>query len=102
VCYLRPQQVARYEAAGDDEYFAEVPVLCAEVISPSETAAYINEKTNDYLTGGARLIWLLFPRTKEVQVFRPRQPIFIVAGDGELDGGEVLPGFSVRVASLFS
>jgi len=60
-CYLSPEQVARYEATGPDKYFTEAPVLVAEVISPSESADYIAEKVNDFLTGGARVVWLLFP-----------------------------------------
>ena len=101
LCYLSPEQVARYEETGPDEYFSEVPVLVAEVISPSETAEYIDEKVNDYLAGGAQLVWLLFPKARRVQVYRPDHTMETVAADGMLDGGEVLPGFSVAVASLF-
>jgi Uma2 family endonuclease len=102
VCYLSPEQVARYEAAGSDEYFTEVPALVAEVISPSETADYIAEKVHDYLTGGARLVWLLFPRTRMVQVHEPGQPMRVLTGDAPLEGGEVLPGFSVALNGLFA
>ncbi|HXT38268.1 MAG TPA: Uma2 family endonuclease [Chloroflexota bacterium] len=100
-CYLSPEQVARYEANGPDEYFTEVPVLVAEVISPSESADYIAEKVHDFLTGGARLVWLLFPRTRMVQVYEPDRPMRVLTGDARLDGGEVLPGFSAALRSLF-
>ena len=100
-CYLSPEQVARYEANGPDEYFTEVPVLVAEVISPSESADYIAEKVHDFLTGGARLVWLLFPRTRMVQVYEPDRPMRVLTGDARLDGGAVLPGFSVALRSLF-
>ena len=100
-CYLSPEQVARYEATGSDEYFTEVPVLVAEVISPSESADYIAEKVHDFLTGGARLVWLLFPRTRMVQVYEPDRPMRVLTGDARLDGGEVLPGFSTSLRSLF-
>ena len=102
VCYLSPDQIAHYEATDPDEYFPAVPALVAEVISPSERAEYINEKVNDYLAGGARLVWLLFPRTRTVQVYSPDQPIVSLRDHELLDGGEVLPGFSVSVAIIFS
>jgi Uma2 family endonuclease len=101
-CYLSPEQVARYEAAGADQYFTEVPVLVAEVISPSESAEYIAEKVNDYLTGGAQLIWLLFPRTRMVQIHQPGRPMQVLTGDALLTGGDVLPGFSTALANLFA
>jgi Uma2 family endonuclease len=101
-CYLSPEQVARYAAAGADQYFTEVPVLVAEVISPSESAEYIAEKVNDYLTGGAQLIWLLFPRTRMVQIHQPGRPFQVLTGDALLTGGDVLPGFSTTLANLFA
>ncbi len=85
-----------------DEYIPEVPTLVAEVISSSETAAYINEKVRDYLAGGAQLVWLLFPKTRSVEVHRPNHTMFSVAKAAVLDGGDVLPGFSIPVARLFS
>ena len=102
VCYLTPEQVARHRAAGGDDYIAEVPALVAEVISSSESAAYINEKVNDYLAGGALLVWLLFPRTRMVQAHRPYQPTLSVSGGELLDGDPVLPGFSLALGGLFS
>jgi Uma2 family endonuclease len=102
VSYLSPEQVARHEAAGGDDYVPEVPAIVAEVISDSETAAYINEKVSDYLTGGARLVWLLFPKTRVVEVRTPDRAAITVSAGGTLDGGDVLPGFTVAVASLFS
>ncbi|HXT38266.1 MAG TPA: Uma2 family endonuclease, partial [Chloroflexota bacterium] len=101
-CYLSPEQVARYEANGPDEYFTEMPVLVAEVISPSESADYIAEKVHDFLTGGARLVWLLFPRTRSVQIYQSDRSTRMISGDARLEGGEVLPGFSVALSSLFA
>lgn len=94
-------EAALGEAVGSDEYLREVPVLVAEVISPSESADYIAEKVNDYLTGGAHLVWLLFPRTRMVQVYEPERPMRVLTGEVRLEGGAVLPGFSVALSGLF-
>jgi hypothetical protein len=102
VAYLSPEQVARHHTHGSDDYIPEVPVLVAEEISASETATYIDEKVRDYLAGGARLVWLLFPKTRTVQVFRPDAPMIVRAVGEQLDGTDVLPGFSATVAALFS
>jgi Uma2 family endonuclease len=102
VGYLTPDQVARHRAAGIGEYIPEVPALVAEVIGPSESAAYINEKVADYLAGGALMVWLVFPPTRTVQVHRAGEPIQIVSGAVRLEGDPVLPGFSIALGSLFS
>jgi Uma2 family endonuclease len=102
VCYLSPEQVARYETSGPNEYFREVPALVAEVISPSESADYVDEKLSDYLAGGARLVWLLYPRSRTVKVYSPDAPLQVVPFSGVLTGDVVLPDFSLAVATLFS
>ena len=55
-----------------------------------------------YLLYGVRLVWVVDPVRATVAVLVPggEQPI-LTAGD-TLDGGEVLPGFSVLVDEVFA
>lgn len=77
------------------------PDLVVEIASPSNTEADILEKISAYLTGGVRLVWLVRPERRTVTVFRPDAPE-VILGEGEtLDGGDVLPGFNLRVADIF-
>ena len=102
VCYLSAEQVARLGAVPTAEYLVEMPALVAEVISPSETASYINEKVNDLLRGGAQLVWLFYPKTRTVMVLRPDGSARMIPAGGLLDGNDVLPGFTVELASIFA
>ncbi len=102
VGYLSPEQVARLEDVPDDEYIREMPVLVAEVISSSETADYINEKVTDYLAAGARLVWLLYPRTRSAMVLRADGTANTVPADGSLDGEDILPGFAEPLFNIFA
>lgn len=77
------------------------PDLAVEVISPSNTLSEIQEKVLDYLDAGTRLAWVVDPGTRTVTVWRSRDEIRLVGEDGELDGGDVLPGFRVPVSTLF-
>jgi Uma2 family endonuclease len=99
--YLSVEQVARLGASSGGEYIAEVPSLVAEVISPSESSEYIEEKVADYLAGGAQIVWLLFPKTRTVRVCLPDGSTHLVGPDGTLSGENVLPEFSVALANLF-
>ncbi len=102
VGYLSPEQVARLEDVPDDEYIREMPVLVAEVISSSETEDYINEKVTDYLAAGARLVWLLYPRTRSAMVLRADGTANTVPADGSLDGEDILPGFAEPLFNIFA
>jgi Uma2 family endonuclease len=101
VGYLTPEQVARIGVVSADAYFPEAPALVAEVVSPSEGASYLEGKVADYLAGGARLVWLLFPELRTARVHLASGASFQVAADGALEGGDVLPGFVVALADLF-
>ena len=78
------------------------PDLAAEVLSPSDRMTDALSKITMYLQAGVRLVWLIDPESRTVVVFRSdAAPATLRAGD-VLDGGEVLPGFSVPVAEIFA
>lgn len=83
------------------------PDLAVEVVSPSNSAAEIQEKVLEYLEAGTRIVWVVQPRTRTVAVHRSRTALddpgagqVLGEGDG-LDGDDVLPGFRLEVGDLF-
>jgi Uma2 family endonuclease len=82
-------------------FFPGAPDLAVEVISPSNTMVEIQGKVTDYLAAGARLVWVVEPRTRTVTVYRSEREIRILREGEELDGGEVVSGFRVRVGEIF-
>lgn len=77
------------------------PDLAVEVVSPSNTTAQLHDKVCDFLDAGTRMVWVIEPSRRTVMVYRSRDDIRLLAEDDELEGGDVLPGFSVQVAELF-
>ncbi len=78
------------------------PDLVVEVISPSDARADILDKVAMWLAAGVRLLWLADPPAATVTVYAPgRDPILLATGD-ELGGGDVLSGFRVPIAELFT
>jgi Uma2 family endonuclease len=99
--YLSVEQVTRLGAAPENRYLPEMPALVAEVISHSETAAYVDEKVSDYLAGGARLVWLLYPKTRTVTVYYADRTAHMIPAGSVLDGDDVLPGFAEDLSNIF-
>lgn len=79
------------------------PDLVAEIASPSQYRPEMKAKAERYLAAGVRLVWVVWPRYQQVDVWRPGTPLIATTlGSGDmLDGLDVLPGFSYPVASLF-
>lgn len=78
------------------------PDLAVEVDFPStyESQRSLRIKTANYLAAGT-VVWIVYPETKMVEVYAPGQKVQIVGSDGTLDGGEVLPGFTLALKDIF-
>lgn len=83
-------------------FLALAPDLAVEVVSPSDRANDVTEKVREYLDAGVRLIWVVHPEQRMVTVFTPDHTARLLYEDDTLDGGDVLPGFSIPVAELFA
>lgn len=77
------------------------PDVAVEVLSPSDTSTAMQRKVLDYFGAGAQLVWLIDPGLRTVTVQHPDGSALLLREGDELDGGDVLPGFSMTVAGLF-
>lgn len=77
------------------------PDFLVEVVSPTDTAHEIEEKVRDWLRAGVRLLWVVYPSTRSVTVYRSMTDVRVLKEQDSLDGADVLPGFSCRVSDLF-
>ena len=78
------------------------PDLVVEVASPSQGQKQMGAKARRWLDAGTRLVWIVLPETRTVQVWHPVGPVRILTDESELNGGDILPGFAYPVARLFS
>jgi Uma2 family endonuclease len=78
-----------------------VPDLAVEVISGSNTLKEMAEKLTEYFENGVRLVWFVRPKTRVVDVYTAPDHSTRLTASMRLDGGDVLPGFSVLVGELF-
>ncbi|MBI2193550.1 MAG: Uma2 family endonuclease [Planctomycetes bacterium] len=81
---------------------ALAPDLAVEILSAGNTDAEMTRKLREYFEAGVRMVWYLHPKTRVVEVFRGLDQRIVVAESGVLDGGEVLPGFSLRLNDWFA
>ena len=78
-----------------------VPDLVVEVLSPSERPGQITTKLLTYLNAGVKIVWLVDPEDRSVTVHVAGQTPRTLTTDDEIDGGDVLPGFTAPVAAFF-
>lgn len=84
-----------------DGYATSAPELAVEIKSPDETIADMDEWASMWLHFGTQVVWVGDPEQTTVTRYRPGRSPEVPGEDDVLDGGELLPGFSIEVWRLF-
>ena len=82
-------------------YLEVMPELVVEIVSPSDRQEAVNDKTTMWLAHGALMVVEVYPAERAVMVHRPGIPAVTLTGDDALDGGDVLPGFTLPLSEIF-
>lgn len=85
---------------GDRGFFPAPPDLAIEIISPTDERADIRRKMDLYQRTGVPLVWWIDPIKRTATVQRAGQPVQQLADSDVLDGEDIVPGFSIQLASL--
>ncbi len=82
-------------------YWPGPPDLAIEVISPGDRHSAVEGKALDWLDAGTRAVVVVDPARRTATVYRARDDIRARDASDELDLGDVVRGWSPRVAELF-
>jgi len=97
IAYYTRQQIL---ALKEDKY--TVPEFVIEIISPSDNAYKVNQKVIDYRNAGVKVLWHLFPKAKEVHIYRDNALKMEVKRADDICSAEpVITGFKLSVADIF-
>lgn len=82
-------------------YWPFAPDLAIEVISPNDIYGDVDEKVDEWLEAGTRLVIVINPRKRKVGLHRSRTDVtFLLDGD-ILKFDDIVPGFSYPVTKIF-
>ena len=99
-CFIRWDRVGSQEVP-QDPICGIAPNLAIEIVSRTNTRAEIDRKRNEYFEAGVELVWIAYPTTITVEVWTTPRDCHITGIDDTLDGGTVLPGFTVSIREWF-
>ena len=104
--FYSAERLSAYQTAVPDwksKPFILVPDLVVEIISPTDRYSDVQDKVELYLHDGVKVIWVLDPQRSRITIYsqNSKQQITLSAEDS-LDGGDIIPGFSIPVADIFA
>jgi Uma2 family endonuclease len=85
-----------------DKFLPLCPDFVLELRSRTDPLHIQQAKMSEYLANGARIGWLIDPIRKQAHIYRPGGPVEILAMPSQLEGEEVLPGFTLELAEIWS
>lgn len=77
------------------------PDFVVELRSETDSLSDLQGKMREYLANGARLGWLIDPQNQRVEIYRNSQEIEVLEQPSQLSGGDVLPGFTLSLQSIW-
>jgi Uma2 family endonuclease len=78
------------------------PDIAVEVLSQSNTRSEMDRKLREYFEAGTQLVWYIDPESETAEIFRSPADVDTISGDQEFTGGNVLPGFVVKLCEVFA
>ena len=100
ISFIRYERYS-WEQLTADGFVTIPPDLAVEVVSPNDYFYELEEKVEEYLRAGVRLVWVVNPEMCTVQVYRADGTTGRFREHDELSGEDVLPGFRCKVDDLF-
>jgi len=82
-------------------FWPGAPDLAVEVVSPSDIVSEVENKVAEWLSAGAQMVWVVSPKLHAITIYRSLTDIVMLTEKDTLDGGDVVPGFQIRVAEIF-
>ncbi|MFN8497628.1 MAG: Uma2 family endonuclease [Anaerolineae bacterium] len=99
--WVSKERLASLFPAARGRFLPLCPEFVAELRSPSDDLAELQDKMQEYIENGAQLAWLIDPAYRRVYVYRPDLPVEAMREPSAVSGEPVLPGFVLDLARLW-
>ena len=96
---------ARWDALTPEQQkgFAPIcPDFVLELASETDDIEMLQAKMQEYLENGCSLGWLIDPKTRQVEIYRPDQEVEVLQNPESLSGEDVMLGFTLNLGTIFT
>ena len=99
--WVQKSRIAVLTQEEKQKFLPLCPDFVIELLSPSDELEEVKAKMDEYIENGARLGWLLEPRSRRVYVYRPGESVIVIENTGQISGEPELPGFVLNLREIW-
>ncbi|MEC4985887.1 MAG: Uma2 family endonuclease [Oscillatoria sp. PMC 1068.18] len=100
--WIKLERWSALTLAEKEKFLPLCPDFVVELRSSSDSLKSLQAKMQEYLDNGARLGWLIDPKRKVVEIYRPNSEVEILQSPATVSGADILPGFVLDLQPIFS
>lgn len=101
VAWVRMERWQALTSAEKKKFLPLCPDFAIELVSETDDLEDVREKIQEYLANGLRLGWLINPKSRQVEIYRPKPEVEVLQSPTNLSGEDVLPGFVLNLHPIF-
>lgn len=100
VPFIRKENIPQFDF---NRPFPGTPDFAVEVVSLSESEQETLAKIRDYFAYGTEEVWVVYPNTREVHVYKRDDPknIRVYDSQGSVTAESLFPGLQIHVGDCF-
>lgn len=98
-------KLERWEALTLEErrkFLPLCPDFVVELRSFTDNLKPLQDKMQEYIDNGSQLGWLIDPKHKTVEIYRPNQPIQVLKAPASVSGENILPEFILDLTEILT
>jgi len=98
-------KLERWEALTLEErrkFLPLCPDFVVELRSFTDNLKPLQDKMQEYIDNGSQLGWLIDPKHKTVEIYRPNQPIQVLKSPAKISGENILPEFILDLTEILT
>lgn len=99
VIYISRSRYPDQQIPGGDIHIP--PDLVVEVLSPANTGIEVQQKIDEYLAAGVKLVWIVNPADRTIRVYRDDGTTRGFRDSDTIQDEPLLPGLRLRLADVF-
>lgn len=99
--WIQKERIEKFTAKEREKFLPLCPDFVLELRSASDSLKDSQKKMAEYIENGARLGWLIDPKTKQVHVYRPNREAEILVNPQTVSGEDVLENFELDLTEIW-